>query len=135
MTAEECERAELARRTVHGYSTYGAYATAVLEAVMMIRETPVVDKTALAEDLVESRFSRLGEAALTAKYLVVLASDAEFSELQRRRGSTFSYREKDSLVDRVRAKRQHFLAIRPREVTRWANELCERSGTVGEDQR
>ena len=48
MTAEERERAELARRSVHGYRTYGAYATAVLEAVTMIRETPVGDKTALA---------------------------------------------------------------------------------------
>ena len=65
MTAEERDRAELARRTVHGYSTYGVYATAVLRAVMIIRETPVGDKTALARDLVESEISRLGEAALT----------------------------------------------------------------------
>lgn len=55
---------------MHGYSTYGAYATAVLRAVTMIRETPVGDKTVLVRDLVESEFSRLSEAALTAKYLV-----------------------------------------------------------------
>ena len=73
MTAEERERAELARRSVHGYRTYGAYATAVLEAVTMIRETPVGDKTAIARRFVESQFSCLGEAALTAKYLVALA--------------------------------------------------------------
>ena len=94
----------------------------MLGAVTMIRETPVGDKTALARDLVESEFSRLGEVALTAKYLVALASDAEFAELRRRGGPTFSYREDELLADRVRAKRQHFLAIRPKEVTRWANE-------------
>ena len=89
MTAEERQRAELARRSVHGYRTDGAYATAVLEAVTMIRETPVGDKTALARQLVETNFSRL-EAALTAKYLVALASDAEFAELRRRGGPIFS---------------------------------------------
>ena len=121
MTAEERERAELSRRSVHGYRTYGAYATAVLEAVTTIRENPVGDKTALARQLVETNFSRLGEAALTAKYLVALASDADFAELRRLGGPTFSYKEEKSLADRVRAKREHFLAIRPKEVTRWAN--------------
>lgn len=111
---------------MHGYRTYGAYATAVLEAVTRIRETPVGDKTALARQLVETNFSRLSEAALTAKYLVALASDAEFAELRRRGGPIFSYREEQSIVDRVRAKREHFLAIRPKEVTRWANELLRK---------
>ena len=78
---------------MHGYRTYSAYATAVLEAVTTIRETPVGDKMALARRLVETNISRLGEAALTAKYLVALASDAEFAELRRRGGPTFSYRE------------------------------------------
>ncbi len=114
MTAEERERGELARRSVHGYRTYGAYATAVLGAVTMIRETPVGDKTALARDLVESQFSRLCEAVLTAKYLVALASDAKFAELRRLGGPTFSYTEEQLLTDRVRAKRQYFLAIRPK---------------------
>lgn len=111
------ERAELARRSMYGYTTYGEYAAAVLEAVRDIRETAVGEKTALARDLVESRFSRLGEPVLTAKYLVALASDEEFSELRRRGGPIFSYREEESLADRVRRKRQHFLAVRPREVT------------------
>lgn len=92
MTAEECERVEFARRTMHGYSMYGAYTTAVLRAVMIIRETPVGDKTALARDLVEPQFSRLGEAALTTKYLEALASDEEFAELHRRGGPTFLHR-------------------------------------------
>ena len=126
LTAEERERAELARRSVYGYTTYGEYAAAVLEAVREVRETAVGEKTALARDLVESRFSRLGEPALTAKYLVALASDEEFSELRRRGGPIFSYREEESLADRVRRKRQHFLAVRPREVTRWANEVLQK---------
>ena len=58
---------ELSRRSVHGYRTYGVYATAVLEAVTTIRENPVGDKTALARQLVETNFSRLGEAALTVE--------------------------------------------------------------------
>ena len=126
MTAEERERAELARRSVYGYTTYGEYATAVLEVVREIRETTVGEKTALARDLVESRFSRLGEPALTAKYLVALASDEEFSDLRRRGGPIFSFREEESLADRVRRKRQHFLAVRPREVTRWANVMLQK---------
>ena len=125
-TAEERERAELARRSVYGYTTYGEYATAVLEVVREIRETTVGEKTALARDLVESRFSCLGEPALTAKYLVALASDEEFSDLRRRGGPIFSFREEESLADRVRGKRQHFLAIRPREVTRWANVMLQK---------
>ena len=76
---------------------------------MIIRETPLGDKTAVARQLVETNFSRLGEAALTAKYLVALASEAEFAELHRRGGSTFSYREGELLANRVRAKGQHFL--------------------------
>ena len=44
MTAEERERGELARRSVHGYRTYGAHATAVLGAVTMIRETRLETK-------------------------------------------------------------------------------------------
>ena len=55
--------------------------------------------------------------------MVALASDAEFADLHRRGGPTFSYREEELLANRVRAKRQHFLAIRPKEVMRWANEL------------
>jgi len=126
MTAEERERAELARRSVHGYRTYGDYATAVLEAVTMIRAAEWGHKTALARELVESQFSRLGEAALTPKYLVALASNEQFSELRRQGGPLFSYHEEKLLADRVRRKRQHFQAIRPREVTRWANELLEK---------
>ena len=126
MTSEEREHAELARRSMHGYRTYGAYATTVLGAVTMIRETPVGDKTALTRRLVQSRFSRLGEAALTAKYLVALAPDAEFAELRRLGGPTFSFTEGKMLTNRIRAKRQHFLAICPKEVTRRANELLRR---------
>ena len=126
MTTEERELAELARRSVYGYDTYGDYAEAVLAAVIEIRAAAVGNKTALARDLVESRFSRLGEPALTAKYLVALASDEEFSELHRRGGPTFSYREEERLADRVRIRRAHFLAIRPREITRWANEMLEK---------
>ena len=48
---------------MQGYSTYGAYATAVLRAVMTIRETPVGDKTALARDLVESELGGYGSQA------------------------------------------------------------------------
>ena len=90
---------------------------------MKICERTFGEKTALAGELVEFRFYRLGEAVLTAEYLVVLASNVGFSELQRHGGPTFSYCEEELLADRVRAKRQHFLAIGPREVTRWANEL------------
>ena len=89
MAAAERECAELVRRSVHGYRTYIAYATAVLGAVTMIRKTPVRDKMALARQLVESQFSRLGEVALTVKFLVALASDAEFAELRRLGGPTF----------------------------------------------
>ena len=85
---------------MHGYSTCGTYATAVLEG-MTIYETMFGEKTALVSELVESRFSRLDEAALTAKYLVALASNVEFSELQRHGGLTFSYREEELLADRV----------------------------------
>ena len=108
LTAEERERAELARRSVYGYTTYGEYAAAVLEAVREVRETAVGEKTAIARDLVEPRFSRLGEPALTAKYLVALASDEEFSELRRRGGPIFSYREEESLADRVRRSPRFF---------------------------
>ena len=70
LTAEEREtRRARCARSVHGYRTYGAHATAVLEAVTMIRETPVGDKTALARQLVETNFSRLGEAALDGEVL------------------------------------------------------------------
>ena len=111
MTAEERERTELARRSVHGYRTYGEYATAVLEAVTMIRDAECGDKTALARELVESQFSRLGEAALTPKYLVALASNEEFFELRRQGGPLFSHHEEKLLADRVHRKRQHFQAM------------------------
>lgn len=80
MKIGQCERAEPARQSVNGCSVYGNYATAVLEAV---RETTVGNKTELTRDLVESPFSRLGEAALTAKYFVGLALDADFPDSRR----------------------------------------------------
>ena len=111
MTSEEREHAELARRSMHGYRTYGAYATTVLGAVTMIRETPVGSKTALNRRLVQSRFCRLGEAALTAKYLVALAPDAEFANSRRLGGPTFSFTEEKCLPIAFARASQHFLAI------------------------
>ena len=54
------------------------------------------------------------------------AEYVEFAELRRRGGPIFSYREEQSIADRVRAKREHFLAIRPKEVTRWADEMLRK---------
>ena len=49
------------------------------------------------------------------------------ASLLRYRGSpTFSYRVETLFADRVCAKLQYFLAIRPREVTRWASELLQK---------
>ena len=50
MTSEEREHAELARRSMHGYRTYGAYATTVLGAVTMIRETRLETKRRSTDD-------------------------------------------------------------------------------------
>ena len=126
MTDEERERAELARRSVHGYPTQGDYAVAVCSAVQLIRQEPVGTKTALARTLIESEFSRTGAPSLTPKYLVSLASDEDFSELRRRGGPLLTCSEETMLADRVRRRRQHFLAVRPREVTGWANGILEK---------
>jgi len=56
MTQAERERAELARRGVHGYATQGA--RSVLAAVTLMREAPVGTKEALARTLIECEFTR-----------------------------------------------------------------------------
>ena len=120
--AEKARRA-LERGSIYGYKTFSEYARVVLNVVVELRCTEMGGRSERATQLFAEKLSLTGEPAVTAKYLVRLASDENFEELRRRGGPIFTTAEEETLAAKVRQKRSHYLAVYPREVVRWANEL------------